>query len=996
MSNWIILAAWIIAFVPFAEPHNSVHWRLWNANDGMVTSRSKDISYSPSPNHSLWIMNGMNPYMNLFDGFRFKRIKNPENASRPIQAGFTNDLWMLSSEGLLHYRKNEWADYKIPNMKSVVSFTVISKDEVLLTMEDRIEIFHEPTQRTKLLYQINPKIMGLLSDCARQNEETVWFSCRYGLARLTFVPGRIHETAEWVDYPVDRTQYRHLKNINVTPEGEVFAISKQGNQLQGAVLGFKDGKYTALVKRNEAIGEGWRSGDGKLWFHNYDSLFQVISENHVEISKEAGEVFDAELGPDGTFMLATSEGIIRYTPSTWDTPTPMSHLHTWVHAIREDEQGRLWFLSKDTLILYENETWKSYPFPRGYISHRFETEDLCFLLNGHLIFNTDFYSEFMIFDPEREEFSFLQHPDGLGIRIIAPKKDGTIWVRLQEKTKDFYQLATFDGESFQPYQIDGEPVEVDRIRSILEASNGDIWIGCLSSVWLIRNGKYKQITRSDGFMGDCGLFIQETPEGEIWIGDLNTIYAFDGKNWSIKIDEIDAVFSITTAKDGSVWVATVTGVYRYFNGSWIDLDQSDGISSNIVYKVYQDRKENIWLGTALGINRFYPELDTDPPITLIDSKDNPINIAADGNARFVFSGIDKWRYTEDDRLLYSYRLNEGTWSNFTTETVASFQELKPGEYLFEVRAIDRNLNIDPFPASFKFAVMLPWYQENGFIAIAASSSIIILVLIGLLLNRHMKLEFLVRQRTENLRQANAQLLVDTIQISQAEQKLRMMSSELTLAEERERRRIAVHLHDRIGHSLALLRLKLGELNRSSSNGKSFLLKNVLGLTEEMIEEAHSLTFELSPPILYELSFDRAVQWLVEEFQKKHSVKINLKAAMPLEPISEDIRILVFQIIRELLVNVAKHAGTDQANLILTRNNSMLHVSVQDYGKGFDTNSLSPETYRGYGLFSIRQRLQYVGGGLSIQSKAGAGTLIVVTAPAEAQELLEKELSKKLV
>ena len=136
------------------------------------------------------------------------------------------------------------------------------------------------------------------------------------------------------------------------------------------------------------------------------------------------------------------------------------------------------------------------------------------------------------------------------------------------------------------------------------------------------------------------------------------------------------------------------------NSSWVTITREDGLGSSLVSNVFEDSQGRIWAGTSTGISLYFPNSDRDPPETIIPSDKNVYKIAYDGDAQFVFTGIDKWKYTEKQRLLYSHRISKGAWSPFTTDTIANYQNLQPGRYQFDVRAMDRNWNIDPTPASF--------------------------------------------------------------------------------------------------------------------------------------------------------------------------------------------------------------------------------------------------------------------------------------------------------
>ena len=213
--------------------------------------------------------------------------------------------------------------------------------------------------------------------------------------------------------------------------------------------------------------------------------------------------------------------------------------------------------------------------------------------------------------------------------------------------------------------------------------------------------------------------------------------------------------------------------------------------------------------------------------------------------------------------------------------------------------------------------------------------------------------------------------------------LRTLASKLLLTEELERRRIANYIHDAIGHSLAITKIKLGAFRESlSSQNLSKDLEEIRDLVEQMIHKTRELTFEISPPVLYELGFESAVEWLLEEVRKESGIMTDLEVDKLSKPLDNDISILLYQTVRELLVNIAKHAHAHKAKISIRRNDSNIQVEVEDDGVGFDASNHTFQIGEnlGFGLFSIRERLNHIGGYLKIESKLRHGTKVTLVAP----------------
>ena len=218
-----------------------------------------------------------------------------------------------------------------------------------------------------------------------------------------------------------------------------------------------------------------------------------------------------------------------------------------------------------------------------------------------------------------------------------------------------------------------------------------------------------------------------------------------------------------------------------------------------------------------------------------------------------------------------------------------------------------------------------------------------------------------------------------------QERLRSLASELSRTEERGRRQIAAELHDRIGQPLALIKINLGKACQSGiSPDQEEALRAIREQVEETIQDARSLTFELSPPVLYELGLIPAVEWLVEQTREQGGIAIDLEDDGQPKPLSEGIRAALFRIIRELLVNVIKHAQASAASVRLERDGGIVRVTVEDDGIGFDPSEVELRSgpMAGFGLFSIRERLSHIGGDMRIEAGPGKGTRVVALAPLE--------------
>ncbi len=219
-------------------------------------------------------------------------------------------------------------------------------------------------------------------------------------------------------------------------------------------------------------------------------------------------------------------------------------------------------------------------------------------------------------------------------------------------------------------------------------------------------------------------------------------------------------------------------------------------------------------------------------------------------------------------------------------------------------------------------------------------------------------------------------------LHKSETHLRAMAMELSSAEERERQRLAIFLHDEIGQTLALLRIKFGDLAgawRPKSGKRS--IRQIRDLLEKIIDQTHTLTFELSPPILHQLGLEAAVEWAGEKINQDHGIDFTFNDDGVNKPLDADVKTLLFSCVRELMLNTVKHAKAKRLSVKIAREGEKILMTIADDGIGFDTSLLENHPAQvGFGLFSVRERLAAVDGTFELRSEPDRGTRVTLSAP----------------
>ena len=240
---------------------------------------------------------------------------------------------------------------------------------------------------------------------------------------------------------------------------------------------------------------------------------------------------------------------------------------------------------------------------------------------------------------------------------------------------------------------------------------------------------------------------------------------------------------------------------------------------------------------------------------------------------------------------------------------------------------------------------------------------------------------LVRDDTERKR-------MDT-ELREYYEQVRAMAAGFVAIEDRERRRIAVDLHDRVGQTLAFSQMQIGVLRQADDQEeRQALLDDLHGLLDRTKRELRTLVFELSPPVLHDFGLVGGLEWLAGKLEQEHGLRVRLECEGNCEVADEGLRATLFRCLRELLLNVARHAGTDAAVVSLRRDETQLSLAVADRGRGFDPHLEGPRQRSGFGLFSIGECLRQAGGTFDIESAPGQETRCVLAVPPSSLERKE--------
>jgi signal transduction histidine kinase len=241
-------------------------------------------------------------------------------------------------------------------------------------------------------------------------------------------------------------------------------------------------------------------------------------------------------------------------------------------------------------------------------------------------------------------------------------------------------------------------------------------------------------------------------------------------------------------------------------------------------------------------------------------------------------------------------------------------------------------------------------------------------------------ELFERQQVEQRLRQLADTLEDQVkertqQLATSYARLRALATDLTIAEQTERRRLATELHDYLAQMLVVTRMKVSQLLRQDHNLEvRTILQEADQLLHQSLDYTRTLVSELTPQALYERGLSAAVRWLGDQMRRQQILTVEISLDTPELPLPEADAVLLFHSIRELLFNVLKHGKTDRASVLMSYDQDVLSITVSDHGCGFHVSGLSEDRSDRFGLLSVRERMIALGGDFDLQSEPGKGTV----------------------
>ena len=996
-----------------------VNFRIFKLADGLAESACMSVTVG-AQGKVLVRHTGMAGVSEL-GGYAISVIPAPVEGNSRVYGSPGGQLWTVSRQGLQEFMGGGWVSHPVPEIATEfrtgmprildpVPLYPVRQGQVLLLLPDRLLEFNSESAdqpRTQLVRRASDSGLGRFSSMAPARDGGAWITGARGLAKIPGPLRNLKPDVPWQEYhPPETLQIQNLQEPHEDDDGGVTLMAESVTNHQKVLAHFSAENWTTQAAGTERIRQAWRGVDNTYWAATIDSLSRWTEGRREAIENEdisARQYFDVAVEPGGIFWVATSDGLLRFAPLTWRTPVAVQQVNSPVSCLTADESGRLWFAAGNALHSLHEDRHQEYPLPATIGSDTQPIRALFPLKNGMLVLETA--EQVIRFEAGSGAFSSVAESNRTQrFKPLGLLKDGSLVVQSFDPgtPAQAYRLDTYDGLAFAPFpEAPPDPVLGTNLYTLFIAQNGDLWLGGERGTAWYHDKKWRTFVSQDRSTPEAALWFAELADGKIWCATRQGVWEFDGKNWLVARGGFDYINALLRAHDGSLWIAANSGLHRFFQGAWVENGKEEGLPATAIRGVCEDARGRIWAGTAHGLSCYHPEADADPPRTYIQELTaKETNVPEGGTITLAFSGQDKWNYTRRSRLLYSHRLDGHDWSEFQPANNIAFIDLPAGKHYFDVRAMDRNGNVDPNPARLEFAVILPWYKESRPVLFACAGLAVALFFAGLAFNRHRQLlrsyaevEQKVADRTRELEIANRALAQS--------QKMTALG---TLA--------AGIAHD-FNNILSIIQGSAQIIEENLDNPQK--VQTRLDRIKTVVEQGAGIVKAMlgfsrdsgqhAGPCDINAAVAETLKLLGDRFLREVQISFERAADLPLLTCSKD---FIQQIVLNFVLNAAESMDKQKrivlvtgkldkppADLVLAPGPaaSYITISVRDFGCGipaenlprifepfFTTKALSARRGTGLGLSMVYELAKRMEAGLAVESVANQGSVFTLILP----------------
>ncbi len=907
-------------------------------------------------------------------------------------------------------------------------------------------------EQVRLNLPPNPTIGFDVADLTETADGSIWFDTTWGIVRLL---------------PDKRIVYYPFDSILNSSNTSMFADKS------GRIWLSLDNKL--LVIKPESIESFADAGQLTIRKFETTSLFELKPEVSFPLPKKSGDVFqftskdvnqfvensyrkNVFQTADGDIWITAENYLLQFADGVFHLHSDQEGLPNVMARMAEDAAGNLWIGGHAGLARLDRHGLITYGTADGTNSSRFFAinEDS----NGALYFAA---RDFFLNSFDGAKFQVIHPaipPDAQYLwtsRFAFRASNGDWWILTSEKLYRFDGVSDFsmlNGKPPSSTYTTSDGLKSNGMFQIFEDSGGDIWIstsgvnGSAQGLSRLKKGtdKFQTFTESQGFpSGKSVSSYAEDSLGNIWLGTYEGgLLRFDGENFDffdeknglpgglitdlhidgkgrlwlgssigglLRLDETSSktpsfiklttadgltsnnVRTVTEDRFGRLYLGTARGVDRFSpdTGRVKHYSVSDGLAADFVVDSHRDKNGNLWFATNDGISRLAPlpdEKTAAPRIFLGGLRIAGIeqNISELGNAEIEkgdlthiennlqidFFGLD---FRAGEILRYQYKLEgaDSDWSVPSEQRTVTFANLQPAAYRFFVRALNSDGVASDNPAVLSFTILPPIWARWWFVALFA-------LLFAVLVTAF------YRYRLARLRDINKALEEARL----AEENLRKSREERLAELEKVRSRIATDLHDDIGASLTQIAIlsEVAQTQAKQGNGGSAEpLSKISVVSNELVGTMSDIVWAINPAKDHLSDLTQRMRRFASDILSSKNIGFHFLAPDHEHEItvSTNLRREVFLIFKESVNNIVKHSGAKLVEIELKISDRKLLLKITDDGLGFATETNGDElsdNFGGNGILNMKKRVAEMNGEVEIISGIGQGTIVNLSLPIE--------------
>jgi signal transduction histidine kinase/ligand-binding sensor domain-containing protein len=762
--SFIIFVLALVALAENGLGQDAVHWSYYKTADGLPEPAICSLSFTPRG--TLIAVGDDRQSISELDGYSVSNFPGPPKLQGRVCESPGGQIWALAPGQLLELKNGAWLPHALSGISDALSFLPVRQGCVILLFPEKlVEIsLEDPGQpRTTVIATVNQLQIGQFTGMALTYDGGLWVCGRSGIAKADGQARNLNPQTAWQKYlPPEKLQLQNFCAPEPDADGGITLVADSILHPK-SVVAFDGNQWFIRAGTGEAFFRAWRGPHKTFWAATSTSLFQwdESQTNWVENDDvSAGRIYDAETEPGGAFWLATSDGLIRGGPPLWQKPEAARNINSPIQCIATDNEGRVYFIADNTMHVVENGRHWQFLLPLG--PKVSSAEDALFpLVNAPLLVEEG--GKLFYFQHENGAFQPFLPRDGRQFIVLGYLPVGSLCLYIPGE-KAFEE---FDGVQIHRWKDAPAINDPDAdFTTLFSARNGDLWLGGKNGVFWRHDDKWQSFTSFGDMAPAMAVGFVEMPDGKIWCATDDELWQFDGKNWLLLRSGFNHINGLSQTHDGSVWLASNTGLFRYYQDAWLQNGTEEGLPTGPIRAVCEDQRGQIYAATAHGLNLFHPEAVPAHPKTFVRRLAGEDSRLSEGGAlNLLLDGREKWNYMPPNRLVYSWQLDQGEWSPFQDMASLSLPNLPAGRHYFQVRAMDPAGDMEFVSSAFDFTVTMPWFREFRLWVVLVFGLGAAIFFAAVAWNRHRQLllshaavEKKVAERTRELEMATRELL----------------------------------------------------------------------------------------------------------------------------------------------------------------------------------------------------------------------------------------------